>query len=172
MTTTAPLLELFGPAVACASGATQAGLCTARAGLAEHGLALAHTHVRLNAARLHNVARQRLGITDAADDQLYYIAGPCWPQSNAAHRIHCDRRYRLVKERPGLVVHGPLQATDRLELAASRRGARPRVCSSSLGSPPLLRLRIPRETVQADDGLELWVPDARGLTTMGPTAGW
>jgi phosphoenolpyruvate carboxylase len=71
MTTTAPLIELFGPMIASAAGDPKLALCTARAGLAAHGLALAHTHVRLNAAQLHNVARQRLGITDAADDQSH-----------------------------------------------------------------------------------------------------
>ena len=31
----------------------------ARAGLVSHGLSLAHTHMRLNAAQIHNVVRQR-----------------------------------------------------------------------------------------------------------------
>ncbi len=68
MTTPAPLLDLFKPAIAAASGAEQRALCVVRAGLAAHGLALAHTHVRLNATQLHNVVRQRLGIVDATDD--------------------------------------------------------------------------------------------------------
>ncbi|HYZ64835.1 MAG TPA: phosphoenolpyruvate carboxylase [Acetobacteraceae bacterium] len=68
MTTTAPLLEMFATAIAAATGPARAALCVARAGLAAHGLALAHTHVRLNAAQLHNVARQRLGIMDTPDD--------------------------------------------------------------------------------------------------------
>ena len=63
-----PLLELFAPAVAAAEGDDRRALCVARAGLVAHGLSLAHTHVRLNASQLHNVVRQRLGITDAADD--------------------------------------------------------------------------------------------------------
>ena len=40
----------------------------ARGGLAAHGLALAHTHVRLNAAQVHNAVRQRLGLAASADD--------------------------------------------------------------------------------------------------------
>ena len=36
-----------------------------------HGLALAHTHVRLNAAQLHNAVRQRLGIADAPEDPAH-----------------------------------------------------------------------------------------------------
>ncbi len=71
LTTPAPLLDLFAPAIAAATGAPQRALCVARAGLVAHGLALAHTHVRLNATQLHNVVRQRLGIVDAADDPFH-----------------------------------------------------------------------------------------------------
>ena len=68
MTTPQPLLELFAPAIAAAEGEARRTLCVARAGLAAHGLGLAHTHVRLNATQLHNVVRQRLGIMDAPED--------------------------------------------------------------------------------------------------------
>jgi phosphoenolpyruvate carboxylase len=63
-----PLLALFAPAIAAASDEEQLRLCTARAGLVAHGLSLAHTHVRLNAAQVHNVVRLRLGITDPPED--------------------------------------------------------------------------------------------------------
>ena len=43
----------------------------ARAGLVSHGLALAHTHTRLNAAQIHNVVRQRLGIADPPEDPAH-----------------------------------------------------------------------------------------------------
>ena len=43
-------------------------LAVARAGLVSHGLSAAHTHVRLNSMQLHNVARQRIGITDNPDN--------------------------------------------------------------------------------------------------------
>ena len=67
LTSPEPLLPLFAQALAAAADdeARQA-LCVARAGLVSHGLALAHTHVRLNAAQIHNVVRQRLGIADRA----------------------------------------------------------------------------------------------------------
>ena len=68
LTTLDPVLTLFDPAIASAEGNAKRALCVARAGLVAHGLSLAHTHVRLNASQLHNVVRQRLGITDAADD--------------------------------------------------------------------------------------------------------
>ena len=71
LTTPAPLLDLFAPAIEAAAVDDQRALCVARAGLSAHGLALAHTHVRLNSTQLHNVVRQRLGIRDAADDPAY-----------------------------------------------------------------------------------------------------
>lgn len=42
----------------------QEQLAVARAGFLAHGLALAHTHVRLNAAQVHNFVRQKLDILD------------------------------------------------------------------------------------------------------------
>ncbi len=63
------LIELFPASISRAeSPGDQLALCTARAGLASHGLALAHTHVRLNAAQLHNAMRQRLGITNSPEN--------------------------------------------------------------------------------------------------------
>jgi phosphoenolpyruvate carboxylase len=43
-------------------------LCVLRAELANHGLGLAHTHVRLNAAQIHNAIRKTIGMESAADD--------------------------------------------------------------------------------------------------------
>ena len=63
-----PLLELFAPAIAAAEGDAKLDLAVVRAGLGAHGLSLAHTHVRLNSAQLHNVVRQRLGIADSVED--------------------------------------------------------------------------------------------------------
>ncbi|SDB68810.1 phosphoenolpyruvate carboxylase [Belnapia rosea] len=69
MTDLAPLMELFPAALAAApDDAARLGLAVARAGLSAHGLALAHTHVRLNAAQLHNAVRQRLGLAISSED--------------------------------------------------------------------------------------------------------
>jgi phosphoenolpyruvate carboxylase len=69
LTDAAPLLGMFPAAMAAAPDeGTRVRLAVARAGLASHGLALAHTHVRLNASQLHNAIRQRLGIVDSPDD--------------------------------------------------------------------------------------------------------
>jgi phosphoenolpyruvate carboxylase len=68
LVTPAPLLEMFRLAIEVADDHTRLALCVARAGLVSHGMALAHTHVRLNAAQIHNVVRQRLGIADPPED--------------------------------------------------------------------------------------------------------
>ena len=63
-----PLLALFSASVRQASGDERMKLAVARAGLVAHGLSLAHTHVRLNAAQLHNAVRLRLGFSDPPAD--------------------------------------------------------------------------------------------------------
>jgi phosphoenolpyruvate carboxylase len=71
LTSPAPLLPLFQAALATADDATRQALCVIRAGLVSHGMALAHMHTRLNAAQLHNVVRQRLGIADPPEDPAH-----------------------------------------------------------------------------------------------------
>ena len=63
-----PVFEAFEAAIAAADEPARLALCVARAGLAAHGLALAHTHVRLNAAQVHNAVRQRLGLSGSPED--------------------------------------------------------------------------------------------------------
>jgi phosphoenolpyruvate carboxylase len=71
LTSPEPLLPLFDAAIAAAGPEEKLKLAVARAGLVSHGLALAHTHTRLNAAQLHNVIRQRLGIADPPEDPAH-----------------------------------------------------------------------------------------------------
>jgi phosphoenolpyruvate carboxylase len=67
MATPAPLLELFPAALAAApDDGARLALCVARAGLAAHGLSLAHTHTRLNASQIHNAARLRFPELDGS----------------------------------------------------------------------------------------------------------
>jgi phosphoenolpyruvate carboxylase len=68
LVTPAALLPLFQDAINEADDHGKLALTVARAGLLSHGLALAHTHTRLNAAQIHNVVRQRLGIVDPPED--------------------------------------------------------------------------------------------------------
>jgi phosphoenolpyruvate carboxylase len=66
----APLLPLFADAIAAApDDAARMRLAVARAGLVSHGLALAHTHVRLNATQVHNALRHRLGFDGGPEDR-------------------------------------------------------------------------------------------------------
>jgi phosphoenolpyruvate carboxylase len=71
LVTPEPLMDLFDGAIAAADDHTRLALCVARAGLCAHGMSLAHTHVRLNAAQVHNVVRQRLAITDPPEDPAH-----------------------------------------------------------------------------------------------------
>jgi phosphoenolpyruvate carboxylase len=69
MTTAAPLLALFPEALAAApDDRARRDLCVARAGLVAHGLSLAHTHTRLNAAQIHNAARLRFPELEGSPD--------------------------------------------------------------------------------------------------------
>ena len=71
MVTQEPLLALFADAMKTADDQERLALAVARAGLLSHGLSLAHTHFRLNSAQLHNVIRQRLGISDPPEDPAH-----------------------------------------------------------------------------------------------------
>jgi len=68
LTTPAHLDAMFRDAIAAAPEAAKMPLAVARAGLHSHGLGLAHTHVRLNAAQIHNVVRQRIGLAEPPED--------------------------------------------------------------------------------------------------------
>jgi len=68
MTRPDPLVALFPDAIAAAEEPERLALCVARAGLVGHGLALAHTHVRLNSTQIHNAVRQRLGLHDPPEN--------------------------------------------------------------------------------------------------------
>jgi phosphoenolpyruvate carboxylase len=68
LSTTETLAAPFRDAIAAAPDSAKLQLAVARAGLRSHGLALAHTHVRLNAAQVHNAVRQRIGLADPPDD--------------------------------------------------------------------------------------------------------
>jgi phosphoenolpyruvate carboxylase len=66
--TTDTLDAALAEAIATAPLPDQMRLAVVRGGLAAHGLSLAHTHVRLNSAQIHNVVRQRLGLADPPHD--------------------------------------------------------------------------------------------------------
>ncbi len=65
----APLIELVERAITLAhDDASRRGLCVLRAEIVNHGLGMAHTHVRLNATQLHNAIRKSIGMEGPPDD--------------------------------------------------------------------------------------------------------
>jgi 3-methylfumaryl-CoA hydratase len=92
-----------------------------------------------------------------------------------AHRIHYDLPYAVETEGyAGLVVHGPLQSTLLIQLAARcRDGAMP-AAFSFRGMAPAIggqRLGVHAGAVQ-DDAVELWTAPAGGAVAMRATARW
>jgi 3-methylfumaryl-CoA hydratase len=89
------------------------------------------------------------------------------------HRIHYDRPYATAMENyPGLIVHGPLQATWLLEFAARIKKAVPaqfNFCSLQ----PLFDFELFRLcAVTQEPGLKLWIETGDGRLTMEATAQW
>jgi 3-methylfumaryl-CoA hydratase len=89
------------------------------------------------------------------------------------HRIHYDRTYcREVEHYPGLVVHGPLQATLLVEHAIASRGTRPRCFEFRAVRPLFDGKEFSINAAEADGGLSLWIADEGGRATMTATARW
>jgi 3-methylfumaryl-CoA hydratase len=90
------------------------------------------------------------------------------------HRIHYDRDYvTKVEGYPGLIFHGPLQATFMVELAAKLHGGKPPKKFSYRGLQPLFEgseFSINANTT--DSGMELWTANSAGQPTMKGTAIW
>jgi 3-methylfumaryl-CoA hydratase len=90
------------------------------------------------------------------------------------HRIHYDRNYCAQAEGyPGLVVHGPLQATLLMELATEARDGAPPRSFTFRGAQPLFDgAPFSVNAREAGAGLELWTQDAAGRQTMTASALW
>lgn len=90
------------------------------------------------------------------------------------HRIHYDKDYvRDVEGYPGLIVHGPLQATLLCQFAADLKGQRPAAFSfRSIGTI----FDTDDFTVNAaeaeDGGLRLWTAQLGGPVAMEARASW
>jgi 3-methylfumaryl-CoA hydratase len=89
------------------------------------------------------------------------------------HRIHYDRPYAMgVETYPGLLVHGPLQATWLLEFAAKCGGAAP-VSFSFRGVSPLYDFAsFKLRAVRQEGGVKLWVETDENVVTMEASASW
>lgn len=90
------------------------------------------------------------------------------------HRIHYDRDYvTKVEGYPGLIFHGPLQASLIVELAAKLQGGRPPKKLSYRGVQPLFEgSEFSINANETDAGMELWTANAEGQPTMKGTAVW
>lgn len=90
------------------------------------------------------------------------------------HRIHYDYPYAVnVEHYPGLVIHGPLQATLLLNIAASFFGRSPRTFTFRGISPAAGMTRlIFRIVAQTDDQIDLEAATCEGRVTMKASAAW
>jgi 3-methylfumaryl-CoA hydratase len=90
------------------------------------------------------------------------------------HRIHYDRDYvTKVEGYPGLIFHGPLQATFMVELAAKLHGGKPPKKFSYRGLQPLFEgSEFSINANSTDNGMELWTANSAGQPTMKGTATW
>jgi 3-methylfumaryl-CoA hydratase len=90
------------------------------------------------------------------------------------HRIHYDRDYVTnVEGYPGLIFHGPLQASFIVELAARLRGGKPPGNISYRGLQPLFEgSEFSINANETSGGMELWTANAAGQPTMKGTATW
>ena len=90
------------------------------------------------------------------------------------HRIHYDHPYATEVERyPGILVHGPLQASLLINLAASLGGSVPRQFSYRAIAPLVGGKPFDVRSVhKSSDRIECWTQDAAGQVTMLATATW
>jgi len=90
------------------------------------------------------------------------------------HRIHYDRDYvTKVEGYPGLIFHGPLQATLIVELAAKLHGGKPPKKLNYRGLQPLFEgSEFSVNANTTDNGMELWTANSAGQPTMKGTATW
>ena len=90
------------------------------------------------------------------------------------HRIHYDRDYvTKVEGYPGLIFHGPLQASLIVELAAKLHKGQPPRKFSYRGVQPLFEgSEFSINANKTDAGMELWTANAEGQPTMKGTAVW
>ena len=89
------------------------------------------------------------------------------------HRIHYDRPYATnVEGYPGLIVHGPLQATLLIEFAASIKDRPPKQFRYRAVQPLFDFTPFEMCARPTSDGLHLWIQTVEGAQTMDAQASW
>jgi 3-methylfumaryl-CoA hydratase len=87
------------------------------------------------------------------------------------HRIHYDRRYTMETEGyPGLIVHGPLQATLLLNYAADLKGKLPSRFSFRSSATIFEDDAVSLHATAEGDGLKLWTARDGGPIAMAAEA--
>ena len=90
-----------------------------------------------------------------------------------AHRIHYDAPYATGQETyPGLVVHGPMQATLLCQFAADLKGTPPTRFDFRSLSPLFDTSDFSLNAESAADGLRLWTARSGGPVAMEAQARW
>ena len=88
------------------------------------------------------------------------------------HRIHYDLPYTTQEEHyPGLVFHGPLQATYLMRLAAGTSTGSLRTFAYRSVAPLFAGGTVSIHAIHGKAGIDLWVADQQGSPTMTATAG-
>lgn len=89
------------------------------------------------------------------------------------HRIHYDAPYTIQEEHyPGLIVHGPLQATLLCQYAADLRGAAPKSFRFRSATPIFGPGDFNLNATQKDDALTLWTALPGGPISMEAVTEW
>lgn len=89
------------------------------------------------------------------------------------HRIHYDQPYVTAEEGyPGLIVHGPLQATLLAHYAADLRGAPPADFRFRSFSPLFDTADLTLNAQETTDGMKLWTARPGGPVAMEAMAAW
>ncbi len=89
------------------------------------------------------------------------------------HRIHYDRAYTTEIERyPGLLVHGPLQATLLVDFATSVQGRVPARFTFRAVRPLFDDVPFRLCAIEQQDGVRLWIETHDRRATMEAQAGW
>jgi 3-methylfumaryl-CoA hydratase len=89
------------------------------------------------------------------------------------HRIHYDRPYATnVEGYPGLIVHGPLQATLLIEFAASIKDQPPKQFLYRAVQPLFDFTPFELCARPNNGGLHLWIQTVEGVQTMDAQASW
>lgn len=89
------------------------------------------------------------------------------------HRIHYDKPFCVeVEGYPGLVVHGPMQATMLCQFAADLRGQTPKSFAFRSLSPIFDNADFTVNAKEEGDAVKLWTARADGPVAMEATAQW